>query len=123
MKTVKLLLPFDFQMVREYDEDITDLSMGLSLEEIIEETVRYNCLNRNIKEWYDYVANSIFYEHVSNDMVLICMNYLEYMTTLVTKMISAYVDRMYNFYTVSNISFDYQDNSIIVEGIIDDGSN
>lgn len=123
MRYVKLLLPFNFQMVRSYDEDINDLSMGISLEEIIEEIVRHSCLRRDIKEWLEYVTDNIFYEHVSNDMLLMCQNYLDFIVEYISKAISVYVDKMYVFNTVSDISFDYKDNSIIVEGFINDGYN
>lgn len=123
MKPVKMIIPFDFEMVKKYETELNDLSMGLSIEEIIEETVKRKCMRLDLREWLDYVNDCVFYEHVSNDMVVTCQNYLERVMSLIADLINTYVSKMSVFSTVSDISFDYLDNSIIVEGVINDGGS
>lgn len=123
MNAVKVIIPFDFEMVKKYEIKLCDLSMGLSIEEIIEETVKRKCMRLDLTEWLDYVNDCVFCEHVSNDMVLTCQSYLERIMSLVADLINTYVSKMNVFSTVSDISFDYIDNSIIVEGTIDDGDS
>lgn len=123
MKPVKMIIPFDFEMVKKYETELNDLSMGLSIEEIIEETVKRKCMRLDLREWLDYVNDCVFYEHVSNDMVVTCKNYLERVMSLIADLTNTYVSKMSVFSTVSDISFDYLDNSIIVEGTINDGGS
>ena len=70
------------QLQREADA-ICDLSMGLSLEEIVNDSAAIYLGNQSIECWLEYVENTIWYEHVSNDSYYeiksFCSTFMQYL--------------------------------------------
>ncbi len=70
------------QLQREADA-ICDLSMGLSLEEIVNDSAAIYLGNLSIECWLEYVENTIWYEHVSNDSYYeiksFCSTFMQYL--------------------------------------------
>lgn len=111
VNTGVIIFDIDFQYIENLAIELNDLSMGLTIDEIIEDVIIYRVGRKDIKSYVEYVNECIFSEHVSCDMLDECNSYLMRMIAIINDCLSSsYIDSIP--YQVLNVLFDKMNNTV-----------
>lgn len=74
-KVLEIKLPLNLDNLQIYADKILDMSMGMSLEEIVHDSVLIGLGQYTVDEWLETSEQNIWREHVSNDYLDEVMSY------------------------------------------------
>lgn len=99
------------------ERELLDLSIGLSIEEVIEDVIKNYLLGYNLDEYYQYIDDTVFCEHVCPEDNPKCMVWLSSIAEVITRYVAVVP---FKFETINEVTFNMKDNYVSIRGVVDE---